>query len=291
MGSSCTGRVALVTGASRGIGEGVALRLAAEGAAVAAVARTRAEGDHRLPGSLDRLVDSIQHGGGQAVGITADLSDPATDRAAIVAEAESALGGRVDILVNNAARAFYQPFSDLTEKRWRVAYELNVWAPWDLARLVLPGMRELGRGAIVNVSSSVAEPPALPPNRASGPAMAGCLYGSTKAALNRWTVGLAAETWDDGITVNAVSPEAAVMTPGAGDYVNIPPESLEPMETMCESILALCTAEPRNLTGRITYSLSLLCELNRSVYTLDGTGLVPDWQPAEIDPSRLRADR
>lgn len=288
MGRSCEGRVALVTGASRGIGEGAARRLAAEGAAVAAVARTRADGDHRLPGSLERLVADIAELGGRAVGIPADLSDPSLDRSKVVAQAEEELGGKVDILINNAARAFYQPFAELTEKRWRIAYELNVWAPWDLARLVLPGMRELGRGAIVNVSSRVAEPPSLPPNRASGPTMTGCLYGSTKAALNRWTVGLAAETWDDGITVNAVSPEAAVMTPGAGDYVNLPPESLEPMETMCEAILALSTAKPQELTGRITYSLSLICELNRPVCTLDGTELHLGWQPDDIDPNRLR---
>ena len=288
MGRSCEGRVALVTGASRGIGEGAARRLAAEGAAVAAVARTRADGDHRLPGSLERLVADIAEMGGRAVGIPADLSDPSLDRSNVVAQAEETLGGKVDILINNAARAFYQPFAELTEKRWRIAYELNVWAPWDLARLVLPGMRELGRGAIVNVSSGVAEPPSLPPNRASGPTMTGCLYGSTKAALNRWTVGLAAETWDDGITVNAVSPEAAVMTPGAGDYVNLPPESLEPMETMCEAILALGTAKPQELTGRITYSLSLICELNRPVCTLDGTELHLGWQPDDIDPNRLR---
>ncbi len=288
MGRSCEGRVALVTGASRGIGEGAARRLAAEGAAVAAVARTRADGDHRLPGSLERLVADIAELGGRAVGIPADLSDPSLDRSKVVAQAEEALGGKVDILINNAARAFYQPFAELTEKRWRIAYELNVWAPWDLARLVLPGMRELGRGAIVNVSSGVAEPPSLPPNRASGPTMTGCLYGSTKAALNRWTVGLAAETWDDGITVNAVSPEAAVMTPGAGDYVNLPPESLEPMETMCEAILALSTAKPQELTGRITYSLSLICELNRPVCTLDGTEIHLGWQPGDIDPNRLR---
>ena len=280
--------MALVTGASRGIGEGAARRLAAEGAAVAAVARTRADGDHRLPGSLERLVADIAELGGRAVGIPADLSDPSLDRSKVVAQAEEALGGKVDILINNAARAFYQPFAELTEKRWRIAYELNVWAPWDLARLVLPGMRELGRGAIVNVSSGVAEPPSLPPNRASGPTMTGCLYGSTKAALNRWTVGLAAETWDDGITVNAVSPEAAVMTPGAGDYVNLPPESLEPMETMCEAILALSTAKPQELTGRITYSLSLICELNRPVCALDGTELHLGWQPNDIDPNRLR---
>ncbi len=280
--------MALVTGASRGIGEGAARRLAAEGAAVAAVARTRADGDHRLPGSLERLVADIAELGGRAVGIPADLSDPSLDRSKVVAQAEEALGGKVDILINNAARAFYQPFAELTEKRWRIAYELNVWAPWDLARLVLPGMRELGRGAIVNVSSGVAEPPSLPPNRASGPTMTGCLYGSTKAALNRWTVGLAAETWDDGITVNAVSPEAAVMTPGAGDYVNLPPESLEPMETMCEAILALSTAKPQELTGRITYSLSLICELNRPVCTLDGTKIHLGWQPDDIDPNRLR---
>ena len=139
--SACEGKVALVTGASRGIGAATALRLAAEGAAVAVTARTLDHHDH-LAGSLRETVAQIEAIGGRAVPVVADLSD-GDDRAHIVPEVEAALG-TVDILVNNAAAAFYLPTPDITLKRRRIMYELNVHAPVDLAQGVIPGMRAEG---------------------------------------------------------------------------------------------------------------------------------------------------
>ena len=96
------------------------------------------------------------------------------------------------------------------------------------------------------------------------------------------------ELHDDGIAVNALAPEAAVMTENASTLVSPPASAIEPMETFVEATLALCTGDPRVLTGRIAYSLSLVVELDRPGRTLDGTALVPGWQPHEIDPARLR---
>ncbi len=150
------GRRALVTGASRGIGAAVAQRLAAEGADVAITART-AEQHATLAGSLRETAMRLAASGGRVLAITADLSD-AEDRARIVPEARAGLGGSVDILVNNAAAAIYQPMLDFLLKRRRLTFEVNVHAPMDLAQAALPAMIELGEGWIVNVSSATARP-------------------------------------------------------------------------------------------------------------------------------------
>src|SRR5215510_2229257 len=113
----CDGRVALVTGASRGIGAAIAERLASEGAAVAVTARTL-DPHPTLPGTLRDVVEGIETAGGKAVAIPADLAD-ADGRARIVPDVESALGP-VDILVNNAAAAFYVATAELPLRRRRL---------------------------------------------------------------------------------------------------------------------------------------------------------------------------
>src|SRR5689334_22962939 len=155
-------KVAVVTGASRGIGEGIARRLAAEGAAVAVVGRTFDPDPSGNAGSLTETVAAIEGAGGRAHAIAADLSDPGVDRAAIVAEARDALGP-VDVLVNNAAACFYLPYDEVSDRRFAVMFEVNVRAPWDLTRAVVDDMRGAGAGAIVNISSAVSAPPAGPP--------------------------------------------------------------------------------------------------------------------------------
>jgi NAD(P)-dependent dehydrogenase (short-subunit alcohol dehydrogenase family) len=270
MADSCAGRVALVTGGSRGIGAGIATRLAAEGAAVAVTARTL-ERHPRLPGSLTETVAGISAAGGTAIAIAADLSEPSS-RPGIVAEVERRLGP-VDILVNNAAAAYYMPVERVSEKRYRIAFELNVRAPFELMQLVLPGMRARRRGWILNVSSATAEPPAGPPFHPFHRLGGAVLYGSTKAALDRMSAGVAAEVYDDGVAVNSLAPVAAVRTPGVEALGMLPedrPELIEPMEVMVEAALALVTGDPASFTGRIAYSRPLLEELGRTPRTLDG---------------------
>ncbi len=114
-----------------------------------------------------------------------------------------------------------------------------------------------------------------------------CLYGSTKAMLDRFTTGAAMELYDDGIAVNTLAPEGAVATENAKTVAGVREDWSEPMETMAEAALALCSGDPRELTGKIASSLSLLVALQRPVHTLDGGALVPGWQPDEIDPARL----
>jgi citronellol/citronellal dehydrogenase len=255
----CEGRVAIVTGASRGIGEAIARRLAEEGARVAVSART-IEPDPNYPGSLQNTVQNIARAGGEAIAIRADLSKP-EDRRSLVEEAEARLGP-VDILVNNAAVTFLIPFDEFPEKRWRLMFEVQVRAPYELTQLVMPGMRRRQRGWIVNITSRAAIHPVGPPFDDLHSLGGFSVYGMCKAALDRFTTALAAETYRDGIAVNSLGPWDNVATPGAGAHDLVKNFTLEGPEWIAEAALALCSCDP-HLTGRIAYSQPLLAELQR----------------------------
>jgi len=269
------GRVALVTGASRGIGAGVAQRLAAEGASVAITARTmQALPDGPLQGDLGDTITLIEAAGARAFAVAADLSD-ADDRSRIVPAVEAALGP-IDVLVNNAAAAMYLPNSEIPLKRRRLTFELNLHAPIDLAQAVLPGMRARHEGWIVNISSATSKHPKGPPFD-PGLGRLGFTtgtYGASKAALERFTTALAAELYGEGIAVNSVAPVAAVRTPGAdalvGDVMDANPNIVEPLELFVEAVVALATCDPATTTGRILYSRPFLADLGREVRALDG---------------------
>src|SRR5205085_2032445 len=246
-------RRALVTGASRGIGAAVAERLAAEGAAVAITARTL-EKHKNLAGSLQETAARLEKHGATVTTIVANLADEA-DRQRIVPEAVEGLGGPIEILVNNAAGAIYQPLADFPLRRRKLIFDLNIHAPLDLAQAVIPAMREAGEGWIVNLSSATA--------RLGQGSSTMAVYGASKAALNRLTDALAAELRSTGIRVNSVEPRAAVKTQGAeemvGELLRRQPDLLESMEEMVEAVVALCAC-PEEMTGRIAVSLDLIAE-------------------------------
>jgi NAD(P)-dependent dehydrogenase (short-subunit alcohol dehydrogenase family) len=257
------GRAAIVTGASRGIGEAIARRFAAAGAAVAVTARTERETDARFPGTIHATVEAVERAGGRAIAVPADLSK-AADRVRLVETAARALGP-IEILVNNAAVTYFAPVSDFEGSRYDLMFEVQVKAPFELARLVLPGMRERGRGWILNVSSGAAVHPKGPPYAARA-TRGGTVYGMCKAALERFTTGLAAECHAFGVAVNALSPARVVATPGVRHHRLIPEGATgvdEPIEVMAEAALALCSGDPGTLTGRIAWSQPLLDELGR----------------------------
>jgi NAD(P)-dependent dehydrogenase (short-subunit alcohol dehydrogenase family) len=287
MADSCEGRIALVTGASRGIGKGTAIRLAAEGADVAVLARST--GAVNLGWSMSQTVAEIERLGRRALPIELDLGDPAGDRDGVIDQVEAELGP-IDILVNNAAAGGYKYFSDWDDDELRRMQEVNVWAPWQLTRRALGGMRQRGRGWVLNISSAAAEIPAGPPFSSSMVARRGTAYGSTKAMLNRFTASLAVELHGSGIAVNALSPQAATATEGVLASIEtgrIKPEQTEPLETMVEAALALCTVDPETITGRIAYSLDLLHELGRITYDLYGEKPIEGWRPEDL-PARIK---
>jgi NAD(P)-dependent dehydrogenase (short-subunit alcohol dehydrogenase family) len=169
---------------------------------------------------------------------------------------------------------------------FRESLEVNVWAGWDLAVKAIPGMRSKGAGWILNISSRGAAPKLGPPY-VMHPLVAGqCLYGGSKAMLDRLTIGAAMELYEDGIAVNALAPDGSVATENARAVAGVDPANSEPVETMAEAALVLCSGDPSQLTGRVAYSFSLLVERDQPVWNLKGSALLAGWQPADIDTKR-----
>lgn len=281
--------LAVVTGASRGIGRAIARRIAADGIPVAAVSRTLRAGDGNLQGSLQETVEMITSDGGTAKSFAVDLGNPNLDRAAMITRIEESFGRRVNILVNNVAatRRYETLFADMPREWFYDSVETNVWNTWDLMKSVIPSMRASGAGWIVNISSRQAGPRVGPPF-APHPLAGSVLYGGTKAMLDRISTGSAMELYSDNIAVNSLAPNRGVATEHAAGAV--PGWPSEPEDTMAEAALLLCTAAPTEVTGRVAYSLPLLKEFNRPVHALDGSGLLSGWQPDDLDVDGFPGD-
>lgn len=276
----CEGKVALVTGASKdSTGAAIAVRLAAEGAKVGIVARS-VEGLHDTR-------ERIEATGGSALVLPSDLGDPDGSRNTLVERTEAEFGP-VDILVNNAAVSVFKPVDEWTVDEMLLHSHINLWAPWQLMTQVIPGMRERGRGWILNLTSVSGEFPPGPPfafKARDGSAM----YGCTKSAINRLTIAAAGEN-EGVIAANTLTPQCAIANPRTLVDPRVAKGSplFEPMECMAEAAVALCTGDPNVLSGRIAYSLQLLLELDRPVRDLHGKELVENWQPADL-PAAIAA--
>jgi citronellol/citronellal dehydrogenase len=257
-----TGKVAIVTGASRGIGQMISELFASEGAKIVCAARTMNEGDHRmLEGSLVRTVENIKAKGGEASACAADISTEA-DCIALV-EAARLVYGTVDILVNNAALNYYLPTETYPTNRWVRCFAVNVHAPFILSKEVLKDMIPKRSGAIVNISSGSAIGPGRGPYE-DREVRGGVMYGATKAALERFTQGLAQEVAQyDGISVTAVSPSRVVPTPGTIHHklvTSIDDPKGEPPLLMARAALLLASEAAAKVNGRVTYSQQILKE-------------------------------
>jgi citronellol/citronellal dehydrogenase len=270
---SCDGKVAFVTGASRGIGFAIATRFAAEGASVVLCA-SRMGAHGKLHGTLEESASAIQAAGGKANAIACDLSDPAA-RSDLI-ERASEFFGPIDILVNNAAGAKMTLPSQATTEERSAMFDLNVNAPVDLAQQAIPSMQSRGGGWILNISSATSYQPEVPYRDSKMAAWIIGAYGASKAALDRYTKALAHEVAEHEIFVNAMAPVAIVLTQGA-DYVRDiarkNPDMVEPVEMMAEAALELCTGRH---VGRVVYSRDIVHQVGRKVRSLDGSEVLGD---------------
>jgi citronellol/citronellal dehydrogenase len=256
------GKVVVVTGASRGIGAEIARLFAAEGGRVICAARTLREGEHQLAGSLETTVAAIRAAGGEAQALTVNIAEPAECEKLIRVAGETY--GPVDVLVNNAALTYYLPVKDFPLNKWLRSWAVNFHAPFVLSQLALAVMIPRRSGAIVNISSGAAIGPGRGPYRdpAAG-ARGGTCYGAEKAALERFTQGLASEVYQYGVSVTCVSPSQIVPTPGTVYHrlvKSIDDPRGEAPELMARAALLLATEPLDRVTGRVTYSQQILKE-------------------------------
>jgi NAD(P)-dependent dehydrogenase (short-subunit alcohol dehydrogenase family) len=250
------GKVAVVTGATGGLGEAIARRLAAEGASVVVSGRREDEGQ--------AVARSIEAGGGKAAFVRADIGQE-QDCLDLIRAAQERYG-RLDILVNNAAALAHHPFDELTVEQWDAAYAANVRGPMLLSRAALPLMKANGSetgGVIINIGTTMAY-------NFSGGHLNRLAYTSSKAALLAMTRSLAAALAPDHIRVNWVivgwvaTPQEVALrdrTHGDGEKFLDETGAKRPMgrhetpEEIAAGVLYLCSDEASHVTG---------CELNIS---------------------------
>jgi 7-alpha-hydroxysteroid dehydrogenase len=277
-GQRLSGRAAIVTGASRGLGRAVALALAAEGAAVAVVGRTEQVWDERLPGTIGETVADIEAAGGRAVAVRADLTDR-DDIGLLVDSARNRLGP-ITILVNNAAftapgrppapadaartrpprpagpKPGWPGFVSTPLNAYRRHFEIAVFAAYELMQLVAPDMITAGHGSILNITSVASRLPGDGPYPdRSGGVLPG--YGGSKAALEHLTQCAAFDLADHNIAVNALAPSKAIMTPGLSFYAREFADVSTP-EEFARAAVELALVDPGVVTGRTIGHLEVL---------------------------------
>ena len=269
------GKVAIITGASRGIGAEIARLFAQEGSKVICAARTLREGDHPLEGSLEGTVSGIREAGGEATAVAANVSE--TEECEKLVQAARETYGPADILVNNAALTYFIPVKEFPVNRWLRSWLVNFQAPFNLSQLVLQDMLSRGSGNIVNISSASAVGPGRGPYTIPPANAGGTCYGAEKAALERFSQGLAMEVYQHGVCVNCVAPSLVVPTPGTVFHnlvTGLDDPRAEPPELMAKATLLLASEPLDKVTGRVTYSQEILKEFGW-ITDAKGRGVAP----------------
>lgn len=294
-GPDLSGKVALVTGSSRGIGRAIAQRMAASGATVIVSARSatapqaaRRQGESRIiAGTLAETVALIEAVGGRAIPIAVDLEDE-RDTLTLADRAAAAAGGRLDIVVNNAGLADFAPVADMDLRTFDRTMAHYLRSPFILAQAAIPYMRRAGAGWIVNIGSQDALPPSRPyPDHEKTRGYH--VYAAAKAAMHRLTQGMAAELQDENIAVNMVGPSTAIRTPGADAL--IPAEfPTEDVEYLVETVMAMVHLPAAERTGLLAFSMHFPYHHGIDVYDLLGERTLPrkappEWSNPAISPS------
>ncbi len=232
-----SGRAAVVTGASRGIGKSLALRLAREGAAVTVAAKSE-QSTGRLPGSIHETVEEIRAAGGRALAVAADVRDE--DAIRNVIERTIAEFGRLDILVNNAGAIWAQRILETPPKRFDLMIGINVRAAYIASYYALPHMIKQGWGHILNMC----------PRLSNTPSPGKVAYMISKLGMARLTIGLAAEHEADNIAANSLWPRTIIESQASINWGMADRSQWRTPEIVCDASLAIFAQPPRACTGR-----------------------------------------
>ena len=269
------GKVAIITGASRGLGKDIAVSLAKQGAKVMVAARTNEASDSKIPGSLQHTAQLIRDAGGSAEAVRCDVTSE--DDIANTVQQTLDTFGRIDILVNNAGILIPGTVMDMQRKHWKLIFAVNVDGPFDFCRAVIPHLQAVGGGHIINVSSRgrfgpgpgpYGGPPTPPtpteleagsggdPNDPTN--NGGAAYGATKAALERFSQGLAAELYTDKISVNVLSPHIGLWSEGGAYFRQMSGDEnysgwRMTGEIIGDASVVICNQKPGVFTGNILF--------------------------------------
>ena len=256
------GKVAIVTGASRGIGKAMALGLARAGASVVVAARSQGRRPDRS-GTIHDTVAEIEEAGGKALAVACNVRDDDSIRGLVEQTLDEY--GAVDVLINNAGIGGYTPFLQLSVKEWDLTMDIDLRAPFVTCKAVVPIMIEQGGGSIINVSSHVATnifSSTLGESQDAGIALVGQAYGTAKAGLERFTWGLAAELGPYNIAVNALKPLRPVATEGfRSQRPDADFSTWATPENMVKAATYLASQNARSLTGAIVTAEELVRRL------------------------------
>lgn len=238
MPANLEGKTAIVTGASRGLGKAMALELARAGARVAIAARTVDSKDSRLPGSIHETVDQIARQGGKAVAVRCDVTKD-EDVENLVAKVHREFG-RVDVLINNAGITTPEPVAKLTTKKWDLVLGVNLRGTFLCSKAVIPRMLEQGSGHIINLSSVLAQRIKY-----------SVVYGVTKAAIDRFTLGLSDELKNNNVAVNALRPDFTVTEAVTTFLKDVDTSGWQRPEMWGKYAALVAAQDAEHLTGRI----------------------------------------
>jgi len=264
---SLDGKVAIVLGASRGIGADIAKHLAMAGAKVAVAARTEQVKDPRLPGTIYSVVEEIVQSGGTAIPVVLNMRDPESIKAGIERTVQE--WSRLDIVVNNAAVHVHGDLEHLEPRHAQLAVEVNFLGPFWAMRLAVPHLRHAGGGHIINLSSRGAVFPGPGPYDTSIQRRGDdILYGPLKAGIEHLTQGQARDLQVQNIAVNVLSPEGRILTPGSmypeQDRDN-PKLEFEPADKMGLATVWICEQPPQQFTGNILYDEQVCAEYGLTI--------------------------
>ncbi len=264
------GRVAVITGASRGIGRALALRLAREGADIVVAAKSE-QPTEKLPGTIYETAAEVERLGRRALPVRVDVRSE--EDVARMAEQAMERFGRIDILINNAGALWWKPVLETPPKRFDLLIGVNVRAAYLCAYYVLPHMKRQGWGHIINMAPGI--------STHANPGMVA--YMIAKTGMARLAIGIAEEHRQDNIAANALWPVAPIETAAVINNRLGERDQWRTPDILCDAVMAILSQEPSRCTGRQLTDEQILREAGITDFDRYWLGGRPPENPIWID--------